>query len=156
MHKFLFTWDFWKDFFTSMPLSLMLGLIWFLSGFIIILIVYPILYNFFVIPKIEKRVGKKLEYGTPLYILCSNYFWIFGGKSLAKYLDLIPYIFIQYINWKFRVNRKIDPWSCLFKVGYDIRKASKLEIVTTLLWYIYGLFLFILSLIVWYLMHHGH
>lgn len=147
--------NFLVHFITNKP-STWLGLIWFLGGLIMMLIVYPIIYNYFVIPKIENRTGKKLEYTSFCYVYLSNYLWPIGGKKIAKYVDVGPYICSEYTYWKFKIRFKIDPLCSLARIGYDITKASRLEIVTSFSVLIFVVLLFSLAFLVQYLMHHGH
>lgn len=87
-------------------------------------ITMPIIFNFFIIPKIEKKTGKKLEFAP---------YWnaFLFGNFIIGYAEIVEYIIIKYFALRFkknpdaiRVNRKF----ALEKIKYDIRTASNFEI----------------------------
>ncbi len=89
------------------------------------LIILPIIFNFFVIPNIEKRLGKKLEFSR----------FIYWGKSsiwFSAHLDIGHSIFAKYLIWKIwgkvRVGNPKVVYA-LYQLNYDIREASKFEII---------------------------
>ncbi len=89
------------------------------------MLVQAIVSNYYIEPKIEKRLGVKLQYmpvwrSMPLlgYFLCRN-------------TELLLYILPSYICWRFRNESGVLklPWNCLYKAGYKIKEAPKNEII---------------------------
>jgi len=89
------------------------------------IIIMPIVFNYFIIPKLESKIGKKLEYRSYYnFFLFGN--WSFKSIEIANYIFL-RYLFLKIIpNYKWRYKN-----SALAKVNYDIRTASKFEIVVS-------------------------
>lgn len=96
----------------------------FLLSVIVWICIMPIVFNFFVIPKIEKRIRKKLTFPFKLY---NTYPF---GKYFGKHFEIAFYIFLKFL----RINRE-PPTFALSKtnnVEYDIKNASKFEIVVSI------------------------
>ena len=85
---------------------------------------FPIIYNFFIIPSIEKKVGKKLGY-HPFLSLSP---W---GKLINRPLEISAYIRNRYKAFK-KYNEIGLPAGynsfSLKQVGYTINMMSKFEI----------------------------
>jgi hypothetical protein len=97
------------------------------TGFIIVLF-FPPIFNFIIIPRIEKKLGKKLQFPSIHYrIVPSN-------RYFAKSLDISLYIVIKYITYKITKNpdecRLLDKSKLALKyANYPITMASRFEIV---------------------------
>lgn len=118
-----------------MDLQICLGLfIYLVASWIIIL---PILYNCMIIPHIEKRLGLKLEFSSISYKYQKNLFPIFG-KYLAAAGEVAFYLFLKFLI--LLITKKPEKVSlrnnALQKVNYEIRDASSLEILSSLIFFI--------------------
>jgi len=92
-------------------------------------VIMPIIFNCFVIPKIEKKVMCKLK-TRPIY----NYF-LFGNFTF-KYIDVVGHLAWKYLAWKIKGNSEVVKMSAdygLGRVNYRIENASKFELLMTLL-----------------------
>lgn len=110
------------------------------------MVILPIIFNFFIIPNIEKRVGVGLKYGSVSYIMMSTYLWVLGGKYICRYLDVAPYIFVELVRWKLRIPLKINILSSLFKINYKVEEAPKFEVFMGIYCFI-NTFLFVVAVI---------
>ena len=86
----------------------------------------PFLFTFYIIPKIEKRLGKKLEF------VMLNYNLLPGNKFLAGYFEISWCIVKKYLMWKLKKSnfnevRPSSKWS-LWRSNYRIEDASRFEI----------------------------
>ena len=87
---------------------------------------FPIIFNFKIIPRIEKIVGEKLIYTHIVYQMTP-----FG--TYCRYLvDIVPYIMVKHIAYLFgfdpnkvRVGNKSY---ALQRVNYDIKNVSRFEL----------------------------
>jgi hypothetical protein len=93
------------------------------------LLIDPIIFHFFVIPKIEKRVGEKLPYLNPLYNM-----QIFA-KWFMPPLDIALSIVTNYCIYKLNGKKPGKMWGYNLKsycalqhIKYDITQASRIEI----------------------------
>ena len=92
----------------------------------IIAILMPFLFTFYIIPKIEKRLGKKLEF------VMLNYNLLPGNKFLAGYFEISWCIVKKYLMWKLKKSnfnevRPSSKWA-LWRSNYRIEDASRFEI----------------------------
>ncbi len=118
--------------------------------FINFMIVLPIVFKFFIIPKIEKRIGEKLQYKNPIYR------WQIFSSWFMPPVDIAPTIISHYLIWKikkrppgkiFGFNPK--SYSALVRIPYDVRQATWLEIAMSFLVIVnISLFVF-LGLVAW-------
>ena len=100
-----------------------------LLGFIF----FPLIFNYFIIPRIELRLGKKLEeWGSAIEMLN------FSGKFAAKCAVVASCIFFQCLILKFskdpglgieKFNQKRSRFTDLAKANYDVRDAPRYEVV---------------------------
>ncbi len=87
-------------------------------------LIQAIVSNCYIEPKIEKRLGVKLQY-MPIWRAMPLF-----GYFLCRNIELIVYIWSAHFNWKFKGNNHYRiPWYCLYKTNYRIEDASKSEIV---------------------------
>jgi len=104
-----------------------------LLGFIF----FPLIFNYFIIPRIELRLGKKLEeWGSAIEMLN------FSGKFAAKCAVVASCIFFQCLILKFskdpglgieKFNQKRSRFTDLAKANYDVRDAPRYEVVLSFL-----------------------
>ena len=98
-----------------------------------VVLIAPILFRLWIIPKIEKRYQSKLKFDGPVY-------W-YGDWSASWGLPPIEmslYAFLVYIGW-LKIQR--NKYMALAKINYDIKTASKAEIVMYFtIMFSYGLF----------------
>lgn len=91
-------------------------------------VTFPIIFNCFVIPRIEKKVGKKLEFTTSLY------YW--GCNTWLHYWDIAWYVGEKYIAMKITKKPsdqiRYKPSAALQKINYKVETASKFEIFISL------------------------
>lgn len=114
-----------------------------------LVLIAPIVFNYFIIPKIEKKIGSKLEF-------INWYEFYLFGKFSFRFAEIVSYIIIKYIALKLKKDPhkiKINSKMALMKINYDIKEASSIEIVMSFLTIISGLLFFIIGGIIWY-MHH--
>lgn len=96
-------------------------------------VISPLMYYKWIIPKIEKRYGKKLKF-DPIHRF---------DTTPMTYLDLASYIthafFSHRLKWRY--------YDTINKFNYDVKTAPKVEIIvsisTTIAWYV--LCFFVLS-----------
>jgi hypothetical protein len=107
--------------------SLLSSIIGLATGFIIVLF-FPPIFNFIIIPRIEKKLGKKLQYRLQGYrFIPSNRYFLPAG-------DISLYIVIKYLMLKIAKNpnfkfKKIYANLALETAEYPITMASHFEIV---------------------------
>lgn len=93
-----------------------------------------LIFNIYIIPKIEKKVGQKLIYESQYYLLTHKMHPL-AGKYIGQATEIMIYIFTYYMLWKFgkygwKINH-VEPTYALSKVNYKIETASKLEVFLT-------------------------
>ncbi len=81
-----------KDFFLFLLITL--TIVMFINFFII----DPIAFKFFIIPKIEKRLGEKLQYKNPIYK------WQIFSSWFMPPVDIAPTIVFHCLTWKIKKN----------------------------------------------------
>lgn len=99
-----------------------------LSSVLIGLLLTPIIWNFYLIPKIEKRVGEKFELFPWMNFFLFD-FWV------CPQIDVSTIIIKKYVAFKrgkYFLNKPVPPgkmkMAWLATVNYDIREASKIEV----------------------------
>lgn len=112
------------------------------------LIIFPIIFNCFIIPKIEKKVGQKLEFISASYIFVSTYYYLIGGEVLGKYCEIAMYIVIKYLASKFGKKLNNKSRNALQSINYDIKRASRFELVMSFAVFLNIIFAFLLVIIV--------
>lgn len=112
-------------------------------------IILPLIFNFMIIPKIKKRVGRELEYHSS--INSRRLFW----KFLWPCLEISQYIFFQYLTKKTKVNfaKLINSDFALKRINYNINQSSRFEIVMSCIT-MFNAYLFILCGIIILLLGH--
>lgn len=112
-----------------------------------IIIISPVVFNYVIIPKIEKKLGTKLKFKT-IYD-----FFLFGNFSY-RFLEVAIYIFLRYFFLKINPNYV---WkyknTALAKVNYDVRNASRLEIAMSF-YSIISMILGGMSMLVFWILTH--
>ena len=107
----------------------------------------PFLFTFYIIPKIEKRVGKKLEFVMP------NYYLLPGSKFVTGYFEISWCIIKKYLMWKLnKLNyNSIKPNSkwALWRSNYRIEGASRFEIFISFFALINIILFFLIGSIAW-------
>lgn len=98
---------------------------------------FPIVFNFKIIPRIEQKIGRRLQF-SPKY----DYHFLFGSW-FAKYLEISIHIFIKYLELPFKDNKE----RALIKVNYQCEEFSKQEIFWSL-YAVLNIFVFFISLII--------
>lgn len=96
---------------------------------VLILAVYPWIFWLYIIPCIQKRVRKKFTY-DPKY----EFYSYFGRYS--AYMDVAFSIFLRCVNMKMFNNQnkyRLGKSRPLETVSYDIKEASRIEIVTSVM-----------------------
>jgi hypothetical protein len=83
-------------------------------------ILAPIIFRFWIIPKIENRYGIILKFDSPAYRFDWSAFWI------VPPIEISFYIYCTYMGW-FKIRKK--KYSALGKINYDIQSASRAEII---------------------------
>ncbi len=118
--------------FGQMPLKMEVGFIFALLMFVGMFyfsVISPIIFNYFLIPKIEKKIGKKLDYHPFID-------YIFLGKWMCRQEEIALYLINRYWAMKFKGDYGLPKYCLRFglkKAGYTINMASKLEIVMSFL-----------------------
>lgn len=86
-------------------------------------IIIPVIFNFFVIPNIEKRYCKKLKYAKDIYQLYPKF--LYKNVDIATYIVACCSIFAGKI-----LNRKRDySRYALYEINYTKENATKFEII---------------------------
>lgn len=78
----------------------------------------PIIFNFFIVPKIEKEIGEKLDFNKGYNIVP---FWGF----MCRYMYVTDYFLKKYFKTKMR----LADYSPFEGVNYDINCATKFQII---------------------------
>lgn len=92
-------------------------------GAISTLTIFPLIFNLIIIPKIEKKIGEKLEYRNIVYNM--------QPLVLGKYYEIMFYIVVKHMAFKLGFNSnkiKLGPRFALQLVNYDVQKASLFEL----------------------------
>lgn len=100
---------------------------------------FPITFWLFIIPKIQKRAGKKFLYNPKLYV------YPILSKYLA-YIDVAWGISVKYVGVKYFGDQKkfkLDSRRPLETVTYDVTQASKFEVFFSFFSVLNWAFLFI-------------
>ena len=96
-----------------------------LGPFINTSIILPLIFNFFLIPKIEKKIGKKLEYKHYIYQVA------LFGSFFGRYIEISYYMVVKFIASKlgFDPNKvNLGKLLALQSVNYNIEEASYVEV----------------------------
>lgn len=123
---------FWILFFQSFSYTERIILLLPVCGIYIILI-GPLIFRFWVIPKVENRYRTKLIFNYPAYFYP-------GSSWTAPHWEISYYIFFKYIGWSKPLR---NPNVALAKINYDVATASKAEIIMSFV----TVFIFILLII---------
>lgn len=113
---------------SNLPIRIEIGFILAITtilGVIYVLVISPIVFNYMIIPKIERKIGKKLEY----HPLCD---YVFLGKWMCRQLEIAMYIFNRMLALIFENDYGLPKYCNRFglkKAGYTIKMASKCEII---------------------------
>ena len=116
---------------------------------IVIITVLPLIVWVFVIPKIEKRMGKKLTFSR-------MYDFIFLGKYLMGSLEVGIDIGLMYLSWKIFKNKtflKCRKDDALILAKYDVEHASNTELITGFICFL-CMFLFLVAMFLMFLIPH--
>lgn len=121
-----------NNFIALSPVKFWTIAIYFFSGFNFF-ITFPIFFHFLILPKIEKRIGKKLEYRSVLYKFQIFSQWVYPPIDIARGVvwRCFCWIFFKKVEGRFEYSNINS--SPLVRVGYDVRQASKFEIVISFL-----------------------
>jgi hypothetical protein len=121
---------------------------------IISFIILPAIFNFYLIPKIEKRINEKLQYNSIFYKIQIFSRWFYPP------LDIGVDIFIKYCIWKITHKLPGNKYGYnpknptpLMQAHYDISKASKLEIISAFFVIANTLLFFFLIYYLWFVSH---
>jgi len=101
---------------------------------------FPLIFNWFIIPEIEKKVGKKLEYRL----------WIYKGRwfpKLSYYLEIAAYIVILYLRKKIGrplLKKRLPPEVALINAKYEIEMVSRKELMWSFFTVINGILFFLI------------
>jgi hypothetical protein len=94
------------------------------------IVILPLTFNLYIIPKIEQRIGKKLQFNAVMYKVQIFSKWFYPPLEIG--LDIV----IKYLIWKITGNLPGDRWgynpkdpSPLRQVHYDISQAPCFEII---------------------------
>ena len=102
----------------------------------------PLLFKFWIIPKIEKRYDTKLVFDNPTYCMLPFSRWTMPPHEISLWLvDELLFKGKHYKNKKF---------VALNKINYDIKTISKAEIIMALITFI-GIVYFLLAVIVFFI-----
>lgn len=104
-----------------MPIYIVFSLSVLFLGLYFILI-GPILFKFWIIPKIEHRYHNKLLFNHPAYSIIP-----FVGSWSIPPFEISMYIFSRWIGWHSLY--KDNLYTALNKINYNIKTASKSEII---------------------------
>ena len=110
---------------------------------ITMLTLLPLIFWIFVVPKIEKRIGKELKF---------NYSVLPFGKYLCGYIELAFTITLMYLNLRIlRDNSKIKLHRlALVTAEYDVSSATQVELVLSFIVFV-CMTLFVISLFLMFL-----
>jgi len=115
-----------------------------LFGGVYLVLIGPIIFKFRIIPRIEKRYGRKLYFNNPAYIYGIMAEWTVPPQEVSFY------IFSKYIRRRILINRKYNP---LEKIKYDINTATKFEVIMSCV-SVFFFFATILSMIIFAIYDH--
>jgi hypothetical protein len=119
--------EFWVIF-RELPFKLKMGLVGPILMFLPslnILLIFPIVFNYSIIPKIEKRVGTKIKWPSLIYL------YPFGGFFMPSGLTAKS-IFRAYLRYKFR-GYTGEARGVLGNMGYSVKVMTKFELSMSLL-----------------------
>ncbi len=129
----------------NLNLALLSGLLIFLDA-IVAVTFFPIIFNCFFIPQIERKTGKKLVFPEYLRYIVFGYF-------LYRYIFIARYIIRRYWFFKFKKEKEI-PLSAkdtiLGRVNYTIDMFSNFEIFMSFLVFV-NMFMGVLFLIIFFI-----
>lgn len=91
---------------------------------IINVVINPFIYNYWIIPSIEKRIGKKLEFTIEVY---NTY-----PKFICKWYEIALYIFAKETGMKFLIK---NPKTALLQVDYNVKQSTRFEIIYSIFSY---------------------
>lgn len=94
------------------------------------MLIFPIIFNYLLIPKIEKRIGQKLNFCLAMY---NGYLF---GKFFCRYIEIMYSILILYFRFKLTRNpkdKKLASFFALGQIDYQISTASPFEIIMSFL-----------------------
>ncbi len=94
-----------------------------LAGVAIDWIIFAPIFNYYIEPRIENRLNKKLQY-LPMWRLLP-----IAGYFLCRHTELGIGIAPVYLRWKWKGETNNVKGLCLYKAKYRIQDASKSEIV---------------------------
>lgn len=109
--------DQWKDLILDALLCL------FLVCAFYTVIISPLLYRYWIIPKIEKRYQEKVVYSPPI-LFASDPLQRIGVRSSMVSITIV----LAYFGWCFGIKR-VRQNNGLYKINYDIKTASKAELI---------------------------
>lgn len=113
--------------------SYLLYFIVFVSFITYYVCIAPFIYRWWIIPKIEKRYGKKLIFDYPTY-----------------QMNLLPPIHLEIsenIVFALFGHTIKNRYEALYKINYDIKTASKAEIIVSLITYGSMILIFLIPLV---------
>jgi len=117
-----------------------------MANAIFMLTLLPLMFWIFVVPKIENRVGHKLKF-HPQYEITPF------GKYFVGPVELGCTIALMYLNFKIfndTVKIKFDKTRALANANYDVKTASKIELIMSFVCF-FCMILFITSLLLMFL-----
>jgi len=122
----------WMFAFGEIPLNKRIafisGIIMFASA-IYVSVISPIIFNYIIIPGIEKKIGKQLD----LHPLLS---YIFLGEWMCRQNEIAIYLINRYLAMRFKNDRGLPKYCLRFglrKAGYTIDMSTKFEIIMSFL-----------------------
>jgi hypothetical protein len=129
---------FWIYFFESLEWWLWIAILMALCGFYF-LIVDPFIYHCWIIPIIEKRYKEKLIFDMPGYGIVLLPGWFMPPSQIGVY------IVFKYLGWRIALIN--NPYAALKRINYDIKTASKAEIVMSFITVINFLLIIIAAIV---------
>lgn len=96
---------------------------------------FPWIFNRKIIPEIERKVGKKLEWSRS-YDHAVNPLGSFGSRILGRYSEIMYYIAVKFLLSKFCADKsyfKIFRFFVLTKASYQTEQFTRREIIWSLL-----------------------
>ena len=103
------------------------------------LIIDPFIYHYWIIPIIQKRYKEKLIFDMPTYGLILLPGWFMPPTEIGFY------IVCKYFGWEIPLTRNC--YAALKKIAYDIKMATKAEIVISFITVINFFLIIILAII---------
>jgi hypothetical protein len=112
-----------------------------------IIFIFPSIFYFSIIPKIEKKIGKRLEFNN----ITGGYFprWTMSVPGVAAWIAT---------KYLLKKPKKRDPRTMfvpLLETSYDIRYASRIEIVVSILAMINSLIFIITGILLFLMVKFG-